>query len=378
MDDWIKTTQDQVRSAAAQGLRLRVTGHDSLRHWIPPDPQAHVLSTQPYAGIVNYEPSELVVTVRAGTLLQDLQHTLTQHHQCLPFDPPVCAKRTVGAMVASGFAGSTRVSAGSVRDYVLGAHVINGRGEWLQLGGQVMKNVAGYDLGRLYAASWGTLGIMTQVSLKVMPIPPADITLAVRCRAEEAMTLLRRARPQSWPLVASLWVGSGDQAGLLTLRWRGAQASVSLAHQSWCEQLHRDGFEIHTLDAEKALQHWGEWRDMKTPFFDSAAHQSQDLWRSVVPWETPLSRSSGEYALDWHGGLRWQWVPREQRTAESNKALVQRWRHFRVPTQTEGVDTHPLSCRGLSLSEQQLQRRVQLSVDPHGVFLPAALRGEAC
>lgn len=378
MDNWIKNTQEQIRNAAAAKRRLRIMGHDSLRDWVPDDDPAQAISTHDHVGVVNYEPSELVVTVRSGTRLQELQETLAQQNQCLPFDPPTSEQRTVGGMVACGFAGSTRVSAGSVRDYVLGVHVINGRGELLQLGGQVMKNVAGYDLGRLYAGSWGTLGVMAQVSLKVMPIPPADLTLSVMCTVQEAMVFLNQARPQPWPLAASLWVGRGHEQGQLFLRWRGAQASVTLAHQSWCQHMQREGKPHETLCTEDAQIHWAAWRDMRSSFFDPAAHLAQDLWRTVVPWETSVATNLAWHAVDWHGGLRWQWRPQNERQEFHAQSVQQRLRTLRVPSSSDRASEHPLSWLALNAAEQRLQQRVQSSLDPQAVFLPASLKGIVC
>ena len=164
---------DAVRAAAAHGRTLRLRGGGTKDFWGAPL-QGEVLDTRPYAGIISYEPSELVVTARGGTPLAELEAALAEKGQCLAFEPPhFGAGATVGGMVAAGLSGPARASVGAVRDFVLGARMINGKGEDLTFGGQVMKNVAGYDVSRLLAGSWGTLGIVTEVTLRLQGIPEA-------------------------------------------------------------------------------------------------------------------------------------------------------------------------------------------------------------
>ena len=166
----------RIRDAADRGTPLRIRGGGSKDFYGGPL-QGEPLDTSSLTGIASYEPSELVVTVRAGTPLAELEALLAKQGQCLPFEPPHFAGRaTVGGMVAAGLAGPSRASVGPVRDYVLGLSLVNGRGELLTFGGQVMKNVAGYDVSRLMAGALGTLGLLVEVSLKVLAVAPAEAT----------------------------------------------------------------------------------------------------------------------------------------------------------------------------------------------------------
>ena len=172
-------------------------------------PQGEVpdtLDTRGHRGILAYEPTELVITVRCGTPLAEVEAALTEKNQYLPFEPPrFSAASTVGGMVAAGLSGPRRVSAGSVRDYVLGVKLLDGQARELNFGGQVMKNVAGYDVSRLIAGSLGTLGLILEVSLKVLPRPAAESTLRLEMSQAEALRKLNEWGGQPLPIVASAW-----------------------------------------------------------------------------------------------------------------------------------------------------------------------------
>jgi len=186
----IEQFQAEIRHAIAAGKTLSIQGGNSLHFYGEAAASAQVLDTRAHAGVVSYEPSELVVTVRAGTPLSELEALLADQGQCLAFEPPRYraandqhSQATVGGTVACGLAGPARAVVGGVRDHVLGVQMINGKGECLSFGGQVMKNVAGYDVSRVLAGSMGTLGLITEVSLKVLPQAPAEVTLACPCRS---------------------------------------------------------------------------------------------------------------------------------------------------------------------------------------------------
>ncbi|MFM7703343.1 MAG: glycolate oxidase subunit GlcE, partial [Rubrivivax sp.] len=200
---------DQVRAAAAEGHALRIAGGGTKAFYgeeAPAEGPEQPLDVRGLQGISAYEPSELVVTVRAGTPLAELQAELARAGQWLPFEPPHYAGGgTVGGMVAAGLAGPARASAGSVRDYVLGAVMLNGRAELLSFGGQVMKNVAGYDVSRLLAGSLGVLGVICEVSLKVLPQPVAQCTLRLELDEAQALSSLNAWGGQPLPLQASAW-----------------------------------------------------------------------------------------------------------------------------------------------------------------------------
>lgn len=194
---------DQVRSAAGAGRRLDIRGGDT-KAFLGGARQGEPLALRGLAGISSYEPTELVVTARAGTRLSDLEATLAASGQHLPFDPPrFAAGGTVGGMVAAGLAGPPRAAVGGVRDHVLGLTLLDGRGEVLTFGGQVMKNVAGYDVARLLAGSMGVLGPILEVSLKVLPRPKAVCSLVLDVDQRDALGLVDRWRPRPLPIQAS-------------------------------------------------------------------------------------------------------------------------------------------------------------------------------
>ncbi|OIQ75792.1 putative FAD-linked oxidoreductase [mine drainage metagenome] len=237
--------QDLVRDAAARGERIRIHGGGSKAPWWAAvqhsgvDAAEHTLDTTALSGIVNFEPTELVITARAGTPLADIEAALAAQNQYLPFEPPHFARAdagtaTVGGAVASALSGPARVSAGGVRDYVLGATLLNGKGEVLRFGGEVMKNVAGFDVSRLLCGSLGSLGVIVDVSLKVLPLAPAEASLRFSMTQDEAITRCNTWAAQPLSLNASAWLPDRNDAGngTLTLRLRGAQAAVQAAQRS--------------------------------------------------------------------------------------------------------------------------------------------------
>ena len=292
MDSELHPIIERIRAATADATPLRIRGGGTKDFYGEP-PAGELLDTRSLAGIRSYEPSELVVTVRAGTPLAELEALLAAQGQCLPFEPPHFAEGgTVGGMVAAGLGGPARASVGAVRDYVLGATLVNGRGEVLSFGGQVMKNVAGYDVSRVLAGSLGVLGLITEVSLKVLPVAPAEATLRFECDQAEALELLNGWGGRPLPLNASCWV-EDEGAGVLYLRLRGAVAAVEAA----CAQL--GGERRHDVSAD-----WTACRDQRLPWFLDA-HGEKDLWRLSVPQTAPVLALPGSPLVEWHGGLRW-------------------------------------------------------------------------
>ena len=296
--DAIELIAERVRAAATAGTPLRIRGGGSKDFYGEP-PQGELLDTAPLAGVLAYEPSELVVTAGAGTSLRELDALLAANGQCLPFDPPHfgSSTATVGGMVASGLSGPARASVGAVRDYVLGVKLINGRGEHLTFGGQVMKNVAGYDVSRLMVGAMGTLGLLTDVSLKVLPVAPGEATLRFECTQAQALDWLHAWGAQPLPLNASCWVNETGQAGsgVLYLRLRGAVAAV----ESACKTLGGE----RKNNVEVAAD-WQACRDQQLPWF-KARDASQDLWRLSLPQTAPVLDLPDAPLIEWHGGQRW-------------------------------------------------------------------------
>jgi glycolate oxidase FAD binding subunit len=290
----LQRIQDQVRQATAQRTLLEIRG-GGTKAFYGGEPIGELLDMRPLTGISSYEPSELVVTVRAGTPLAELEATLAEKGQCLPFEPPrFAAGGTVGGMVAAGLAGPARAAVGGVRDYVLGATLVNGRGEALSFGGQVMKNVAGYDLSRALAGSMGVLGVIAEVSLKVLPTAPATVTLRLEMDAATAIKKLNDWGGQPLPLNASAWWD-----GMLVLRLSGAAAAVQAA---------RDKIGGEVIAPVSASPFWLGLRDHSDEFFAGAAKAVEGgagLWRLSVPATAAPLKLSGEQLLEWGGAQRW-------------------------------------------------------------------------
>lgn len=300
MADTAAKLVERVRAAFEERSPLRIRG-GATKDWYgePPATGDAILDTRQHAGIVDYDPSELVVTARCGTPLRDLESVLAASSQMLACEPPhFGAQATVGGCVAAGLSGPRRASAGSVRDFVLGARLINGRGQHLSFGGQVIKNVAGYDVSRLLAGSLGILGVITEVSLKVVPAPVAEATLRFDGIAEQdALERLNRWAGQAWPVSASAWSG-----GTLHMRLSGAAAAVRAA----CSALGGD-----RLDPVEATALWSALREQSLPFFAGA----QPLWRLSLPSTAPPLAVKGADTVDaagddgplieWGGALRW-------------------------------------------------------------------------
>ncbi|MFO1218828.1 MAG: glycolate oxidase subunit GlcE [Burkholderiaceae bacterium] len=303
MDAALQRLIDQVQTARAMKTALDIRG-GSTKAFYGETPRGEPLDVRPLAGISAYEPSELVVTVRAGTPLAELEAALAERGQCLPFEPPRFAAGstsrqtvpvgTVGGMVAAGLAGPARAAVGSVRDYVLGATLLNGRAEVLSFGGQVMKNVAGYDVSRLLAGSMGILGVICEVSLKVLPVPPATLTLRFELDQVAALAQLAAWGGKPLPIHASAW-----WSGMLVLRLAGARAAVQAAAQ----QLGGEA-----IAPALAQTFWDGLRDQHDEFFTDAAMAvaaGQTLWRLALPPTAAPIALPGAQLIEWGGAQRW-------------------------------------------------------------------------
>jgi glycolate oxidase FAD binding subunit len=348
---------DQVLAARAAKTALDIRG-GGTKAWYGEAPRGEPLDVRPLAGISSYEPTELVVTVRAGTPLAELEATLAEKGQCLPFEPPRFAQGgTVGGMVAAGLAGPARATVGGVRDYVLGATLLNGRGEVLSFGGQVMKNVAGYDVSRLLAGSLGVLGVICEVSLKVLPQTPATRTLRFEMEQGAALKKLNEWGGQPLPLSASAW-----WEGTLVLRLAGAAAAVEAAQA-------RLGGE--TVEPAMAAAFWAGLRDHGDEFFTGAAkavERGASLWRLSLPQTAPPLKLSGEQLIEWGGAQRWLCTSapasqlREMTQAAGGHATL-----FRGADKSAGVFT-PLKA-----PLDRIHRQMKTAFDPDGIFNPGRL-----
>ncbi len=316
---------DAVRGAADGSLRI--VGHGSKALVLGCLSEGEALDTTIWAGIETYQPEELVVTVRAGTALADLEAALQERGQCLPFAPPrIGGCGTVGGAVASGLSGPVRPWWGSLRDAVLGVTLINGLGEVLQFGGQVMKNVAGYDVSRLQAGALGAFGVIAAVSLRVRPLPAADQAFEVPLPAAEAVSVMRRWCRQPLPLAGLCW-----HEGMLRWRLAGHAQAVAAAAQ-----------QLGGEPADAAF--WQQLRDYALPVWHGAP-----LWRRHCP---PATTADDEALIDWAGALRWSAAP------ISADAV----RFGSTPPQP----AHTL----------QLAKRLKAAFDPQNLFNPGALHAD--
>ncbi len=348
---------DQVHSARAQRAALDIRGGGTKSFYGGPA-QGEPLDVTPLAGISSYEPSELVVTARAGTRLAELEAALAEKGQCLPFEPPRFAPGgTVGGMVAAGLSGPARAAVGSLRDYVLGATLLSGRAEVLSFGGQVMKNVAGYDLSRLLAGSLGIFGVICEVSLKVLPAQPASATLRLEMDAASAIRRLAEWGGQPLPLNASAWWD-----GTLVLRLQGAVAAVQAA------QLRIGG---EAIEPTAAAAFWSGLRDHRDEFFVGAARAVEGgaaLWRLSVPATAAPLKLSGEQLLEWGGAQRWICTSapahtlRDAAAAAGGHAVL-----FRARDKSEGV------FAPLKAPLDRIHRELKRAFDPDGIFNPGRL-----
>jgi glycolate oxidase FAD binding subunit len=304
------------------------------------------LETTSYSGIVDYEPSELVLTARCGTPLSEIENLLREHGQMLAFEPPhFSPNATIGGCIAAGLSGPRRAQAGAVRDFVLGVRMLNGVGEDLRFGGRVMKNVAGYDVSRLMAGAMGTLGLLLEVSLKVLPRPAEEISLRFAMNATEAIETVNRWMAQPHPISATChW------AGILQVRLSGA--SVSRA---------KLGGEI--VDNE----FWRDLREQQMPFFA----REKPTWRLSVKSTAPTLDLPGAQLLEWNGGLRW--ICEDLDSREVRLVAANAGGHatlFRGGDKTCGV-FQPLPAPLMALHQ-----RLKKAFDPAGIFNRGRLYAE--
>jgi glycolate oxidase FAD binding subunit len=340
--------RDRIVSASATRTPLRLVG-GCTKDWYGGALAGTPLDTRGYAGIVDYEPTELVITARCGTPLAEIERVLAAERQMLAFEPPRCGPAsTIGGVVAAGLSGPRRATAGALRDFVLGAQLVDGNGALLTFGGQVMKNVAGYDVSRLLAGSLGTLGLIAQVSLKVLPVPLCETTLRFELDEIAALRMLNAWGGQPLPLSATCW-----QAGVLTVRLSGADAAIAAA-------LRRLGGE--RLDA--AAPFWNGLRDQTHAFFDTPS-----LWRLSVPSATSALVLGGEQLIEWGGALRWL---RDARASADDirRTVAAAGGHA---TLYRAADKSPGAFHPLAPAIARIHERLRATFDPAGIFNPGRM-----
>ncbi|CEA04989.1 glycolate oxidase FAD binding subunit [Pseudomonas saudimassiliensis] len=335
----------QVLDALQSNTPLAIQGANS-KAFLGRPVAGEVLDTRQHSGIVNYDPTELVVTVRSGTPLVELFAALDEQGQTLTCEPPTFGgQATVGGMVAAGLSGPRRPWSGAVRDLVLGTRVITGQGKLLRFGGEVMKNVAGYDLSRLMAASFGQLGVITEVSMKVLPKPVSSHHLRLELPVDKALLKLAEWGQQPIPITAASYLD-----GHLHLRLEGGIGSVRSA---------ADRIGGEELDAG----FWAQLNEQQLAFFQDP----RPLWRLSLPPLTPALELPGDTLLDWAGAQRWL---KSAAAAEEIQALASR-HGGHATCYTAGVTENPF--QPLAPLLQRYHRQLKKQLDPQGLFNPGRL-----
>lgn len=341
---------DAIRSAGDSHTPLRLCGAGT-KDFYGGLLAGEVLNLAGYRGIIAYEPTELYLTARCGTPLAEIEAVLAEKGQMLAFEPPRFGGATVGGCVAAGLSGPRRMQAGAVRDFVLGAKVVDGSGQLLNFGGQVMKNVAGYDVSRLLAGSLGTLGVIAEVTLKVLPRPLAETTLVFDLDAAEAVRRLNQWGGQPLPLSASFWF-----EGRLYLRLSGAAAAVEAATQ--------------VLGGTAAVNPESLWKSVREQ--SHSAFASPVLWRMAVPTTAADAVLDSLQAIEWGGGLRW--YAGEQSAIRGAAARL--GGHATLYRAPESLRCREDAFAPLDPALLALHRRLKKAFDPKGILNPGRLYSE--
>ncbi|MGD8842573.1 MAG: glycolate oxidase subunit GlcE [Gammaproteobacteria bacterium] len=340
--------RDSVGAAYAAGGALCISGGGS-KAFYGRAVHGTALAVGDHRGIVRYEPTELVITARAGTRLVEIEQTLDQHGQMLAFEPPHYGdSATLGGTIACNLSGPRRASAGAARDFVLGSRILNGRGEILSFGGEVMKNVAGYDVSRLMCGALGTLGVLLEVSLKVLPRPETETTLSLELDALYALTRLHDWARQPLPVSASCHDGSN-----LYVRLSGARGAVEAARKLIGGDVIAEGG-----------QFWRRLREQQSGFFVA----QQPLWRLALASDTPPLPLEGKWLYEWGGALRW---------------LVSGAAPERIRAAAEAAGGHAVLYRGgdrtgavfhpLPAALMAVHRKLKQAFDPGGILNPGRM-----
>ena len=341
---------DQVQRAVNTRQPLTITAGNSKRHLghaTGEQTDSETLNMLSHTGIISYDPTELVVTVRAGTNLNELNKALHDAGQMLPFEPPDFGGSTIGGVLACGLSGPRRPFNGSARDYVLGTRVINGQAQDLSFGGEVMKNVAGYDVSRLQIGAWGTLGVLLDISMKVLPLPESEMTLVSDARPHDTESFASLLR-QPIPLSGAMQIGDKRY-----LRLSGSDSSVQVT----ARQLGGEPLTDTKSLWDSVANHTHDW------FTSSALPAGHTLWRVSVADHAPPLELAGEWLYEWAGALRWlkSDMPAERIYDAVGKAGGHAIRY------SQSTDDSP-AFQPLSGPMQRLQSRVRDSFDPLRLF----------
>jgi glycolate oxidase FAD binding subunit len=368
----INTFREQILTAAKNKTPISIEGGGSKSWYGNPNKYAK-LDTRAYSGILEYQPEELVITACAGTPLKEVEAALKAKNQVLAFEPPHFGENaTFGGAIAAGLAGPGRITVGNFRDFVLGARILDGKGQDLSFGGKVMKNVAGYDVSRLLPGSLGTLALLLEASVKVLPKPAATATLRCQISQEKALKVLNEWAGQPLPLSASCWIGSGKGGhGELTLRLSGAVAAVKAAIPLMSSLVNAT-----EINSEVAEQFWNDLREQHLAVLSNLA-ADQTLYRLALPaacGPIVIANADDQLVLEWHGQQRWIKASGDEATFQAIKALANS--HGGHATRfRQGTHVDPSYQRFTLLAEQThskaleaVQERLRSAFDPAGVF----------
>ena len=367
----IETFREKILHAAKNKTPLSIEG-GATKSWYGNANTYTKLDTRTYSGILEYQPEELVITACAGTPLKEIEAALKEKNQVLAFEPPHFGEHaTFGGAIAAGLAGPGRISVGNFRDFVLGTRILDGKGQDLSFGGQVMKNVAGYDVSRLMPGSMGTLALLLEASVKVLPRPAATATLRCHISQEKALRTLNEWAGQPLPLSASCWIGNGAGEGQLAIRLAGAAAAIKAAIPLMSSLVNAS-----EVDPQSAEVFWNDLREHKLPSFENIA-ADQTLYRLALPAACgPLiiSGASNEIVLEWHGQQRWIKAAGDEATFTLIKKLATSHGGHAMRFK-QGMNVNPAFQRFTILSEQAhskalelVQERLRSVFDPAGVF----------
>jgi glycolate oxidase FAD binding subunit len=349
MQDIVDQLAATIREAAAHDRWLCIRG-GGTKDFYGCEPHGQKVNTGDYRGIVSYEPTELVITARAGTPLTEVEAALREKGQMLAFEPPHFGPdATLGGCVAAGLSGPRRAYAGAVRDFVLGVRLIDGKGDDLRFGGQVMKNVAGYDVSRLVCGSLGTLGLLLEVSLKVLPRPAVEATLHLKCGGDEAITLMNEWAGKPLPITATAY-HDGD----LGVRLSGSRAGVDAAVKKLGGS---------PVDPAQAERFWTGIKEHTDPFFIAGG----TLWRLSVKPTTPPLNLPGAHLIEWSGALRWLRSDADAKTVRDAAA-----RAGGHATLFRGGDRRSV-FQPLAPALMKLHRNLKKAFDPAGILNPGRL-----
>ena len=352
MEAVIASWQARIRAAVAARAPLRIRG-GGTKDFYGQTLAGDVLDTTACEGIVDYDPTELVITVRAGTRLAHVERTMRAEGQMIACEPPRFGEgATIGGFVAAGLSGPRRPYAAAVRDLVLGIRIVDGKGDDLRFGGRVMKNVAGFDVARLMTGALGTLGVISEVSLRCMPMPKAETTRVFQCSADEAIRMTNEWGGNPLPLTATCY-----HAGRLAVRLSGTAPAVEAA------AARIGGMALPGNDRGGAF--WRSVREQTQPFFIAATSPGSTLWRLSIKPTAPYTDLDGEQLIEWGGALRWL-----QANERTNAARVREWAssHGGHATLYRAVDKTPGAFHPLPEPLHGLHRRLKAAFDPAGVL----------